>query len=150
MRGDVARDHEPSMAALAVMPVLLVQSGRIIAEIDVIDPGLLCGGIEALRPSHGRVTTISEFLERPLTAIRAVDPHRLASVLVGLRAHALLVDHAACRQAIEPVGGRIWMRLVLGYEVREADAGGRRRLEAAIAPAGIEIEPIDRRLVDDG
>ena len=33
--------------------------------------------------------------------------------------------------------------------VGEAPARGRRRLEAAVAPAGIEIEAVDRRLVDD-
>src|SRR3546814_18626609 len=38
VRAHIARDHEPGMAARAVMPVFLVQPSRIVAEIDVVDP----------------------------------------------------------------------------------------------------------------
>src|SRR5680860_947797 len=73
-----------------------------------------------------------------------------SSVQVRLGAHALLVDDAALREAIETVGGRIWGGLAGGDEMGEAPAGGGRCLEAAIAPAGIEIEAFDRRRIDDG
>src|SRR5262245_63264940 len=72
-----------------------------------------------------------------------------ASVQVRLRAHALLVDDAALSEAVETIGGGERMRLAGGDEMGETPARCRRRLEAAIAPAGVEIEPVDRRLVDD-
>src|SRR6185312_11793406 len=76
MRGDVARHRKPGMAARAVMPVLLMQSGRIVAEIDVIDPVLLGRRVEALRASDRGVAAIGELFQRPFTAIRTGDPHR--------------------------------------------------------------------------
>src|SRR5882757_2532708 len=42
------------------------------------------------------------------------------------------------------------MGLVARQQVREAPARSRRRLEAAVAPAGVEIETTYRRSVDDG
>src|SRR5262249_6345836 len=150
MRGDVAGHHEPGMAALAVMPILLVKTCRVVAEIDVVHPGLLSRRIEARRPRDGGITAISEFLKRALTAIRAVDPHGFTSVQVGLRTHALLVDHPACAETVEPVSSGVWVRLILGDEMGKTPARSRRRLEAAIAPAGVEIEAVDRGFVDNG
>src|SRR4051812_41674721 len=72
------------------------------------------------------------------------------SMQIRLCPGALLVDEPAGGEAVEPEGRRGLVRLVAGDEVREAVAGGRRRLEAAVAPAGIEIEPSDGRAVDDG
>ncbi len=58
-----------------------------------------------------------------------------SSVQVGLRARALLVDQMAGGEAVEPEGGVERVRLVAGDGVGEAPARGRRRLEAAVAPA---------------
>ena len=61
---------------------------------------------------------------------------------VGLRARALFVDEIARREAVETVGTRDLMRLVAREQMREAPARGRRRLESAVAPAGIEIQAL--------
>src|SRR5690606_5520693 len=42
------------------------------------------------------------------------------------------------------------MRTVVRNGVSEDPAGSRCCLEAAVAPAGIEVETLDRRLADDG
>ena len=52
-------------------------------------------------------------------------------------------------EAVEPEGRVERMRLVARDRVGEAPARGRRRLEAAVAPARVEIEALDRRPVDD-
>jgi hypothetical protein len=83
------------MAALAVMPMLAMEAGGIVAEIDVIDPGFFGGWIEAHRARHRGVAAIGELFQRALTAIRTVDPHPRPSMQIGLRAHALFVDDAA-------------------------------------------------------
>ena len=105
------------------------------------------------RGSSGRVdrgvAAIGELFERPLTAIGTGDPHRRPQCRLGCAPMPFSSITRACREAVEPIGGGDRMRLVLGDEMGKAQAGGRRRLEAAIAPAGIEIEPVDRRPVDD-
>jgi hypothetical protein len=67
-----------------------------------------------------------------------------------LRAHTLFVDDAAFRETSEPVSGGVRVRLAGGDEMGEAPAGGGRGLEAAIAPAGIEIETFDGREAASG
>jgi len=56
---------------------------------------------------------------------------------IGLRTGAAFVDHAALGVAVEPEVTRHRMRLVARYQMREAKARSRCRLEAAVAPAGI-------------
>src|SRR5262245_63134842 len=65
------------MAARTVMPVLLMQSSRIVAQIDIVHPSAGSAGIEALGPLHHGVAAIGEFLEAPLAAIRTGDAHGL-------------------------------------------------------------------------
>src|SRR5680860_119134 len=77
MRGDIAGHHEPGMAARAVMPMLLVQPRRIVAQIDVVDPSIARSRLEALRPRDRGIAAIGELFERPLTAIGTFDPHGL-------------------------------------------------------------------------
>src|SRR5436305_14232719 len=71
------------------------------------------------------------------------------SMQVRLGARALFVEQRAGRGAIEPHCRGDIVRLVARDQMREAPAGGRCCLEAAVAPAAIEIEPVDRRAVDD-
>src|SRR5438874_616746 len=61
-----------------------------------------------------------------------------------------LVDEAAGTEAVERKGGVDGVRLALGDGVREDVAGARRRLEAAGAPAAVDVEARDRRQPDDG
>src|SRR5262245_65814810 len=61
-----------------------------------------------------------------------------------------LIDQAAGREAVDPKGGSDWVRLALGNGVGEYVAGTRRRLEAAGAPAAVDIEAGDWRQPDDG
>jgi hypothetical protein len=62
---------------------------------------------------------------------------------IGRRALAFFVDHVAAAEAVEAEIGIEGMRFVPGDRPGKAPAGGRRRLEAAIAPAAIEIEIVD-------
>src|ERR1700691_2653520 len=79
--------------------------------------------------------------------------HRLgssgSSMKVRLGADPLFIDDAPRREAIEAIGGGDRMRLALCDEMREAPSGRRRRLEAAVAPASVQIESANRRAVDD-
>src|SRR5687767_978548 len=70
-------------------------------------------------------------------------------VKVGLGAEAPFVERITSLEAVETHFGRGRMRVPACQEMREAVAGGGRRLEAAVTPAGIEIEIIDMGAVDD-
>src|SRR6516162_1090039 len=74
----------------------------------------------------------------------------MISVQVRLRTVTALVDEMAGCETVEAIGGGEGMRLVISDEVGEAPAGRRRRLEAAITPAAVQVEPVDRCPVDDG
>jgi sarcosine oxidase subunit beta len=101
-----------------------------------------------VRIRDGGVAAIGEFAMVALAAEGAMDAQH-GSVQPWRRAAAGLVDGGAAREAVKRERRAERIGPVAGDQVREAPAGGRRRLEPAIAPAGIEIEPIDRRLVDD-
>src|SRR6516162_8483267 len=62
---------------------------------------------------------------------------------------AVLVDQIAVGEAVEREGLVQLVRPVLGDGMGEDPAGTRRRLEAAGAPAAVEVEPLDGRLADD-
>src|ERR1051326_2038115 len=66
-----------------------------------------------------------------------------------VRAGTLLVDDGAAAEAVEREGGVEWVRRVLGDGPGEHPARSRRRLEAAVAPAAVEIKILDRRFADD-
>src|SRR5215470_9238470 len=77
--------------------------------------------------------------------------HRLRPLLlVGPVADAVLVELAAALEAVEAEATVEIVLVVVGDGVGEAPAGGRRRLEALIAPAAVEIEVRDARLADEG
>src|SRR6056297_2552213 len=75
---------------------------------------------------------------------------RRPSVQVGLVAHALFVDEIAAREPVEPHLRGHRVRGIAGDEMGVAEPRGGRRLEPAIAPAAVEIEPVDGGLVDEG
>ena len=68
---------------------------------------------------------------------------------VGLIAHPFFVDHQTLLETVKAIGLGGWVRRVMGQQMRKAEARGRRRLEPAIAPAAVEIEPVDMGAVDD-
>src|SRR5262245_22656981 len=72
-----------------------------------------------------------------------------SSVEVRLGALALFVDGRAAMEAVEPEPRRIYVRLVASNQMGKDEAGRGRGLEAAITPACVEIEPLDRCAVDD-
>src|SRR3546814_7233455 len=65
-----------------------------------------------------------------------------SSMQFGTRAVAALVDDAALAEAVQREGGVQRVRRVVRDGMGEAPAGGRRRLEAAVAPAGIERKSV--------
>src|SRR4051794_8739320 len=71
------------------------------------------------------------------------------SLLVGPVAGAVLVQLATLLEAVEREVAVQVMRLVMGDGVRKGPARGRRRLEALIAPAAVQIEVPHRRLADE-
>src|SRR6266567_3834157 len=71
------------------------------------------------------------------------------SMEIRLGTDALFVDEAAGREAVETIGSGNRMWLVVHDQVGEAEAGGRRGLEPAVTPAGIEVEAFDRAVVDN-
>src|SRR5437867_9203646 len=73
----------------------------------------------------------------------------MALVVPRRRPGPTLVDGMPGREALERETLIQRMRTVMGDGVGENPAGARRGLEAAVAPAGIEVEIIDGRLGDD-
>src|SRR5215213_6553366 len=69
---------------------------------------------------------------------------------IGRGALALFIDHIPASEAIESIGGVELMKLIPGDRMGETPPRGWRCLEASIAPAAIQIEALDRSLVDDG
>ena len=68
---------------------------------------------------------------------------------VGLIAHPFFVDHQALFETVEPVRGGCGMWCVAREQMGKTEPTRRGRLESAIAPAAVEIEPVDMRFVDD-
>src|SRR3546814_14188763 len=62
---------------------------------------------------------------------------------------AVFVDQRAAAEAVEAEGGVQRVRLVMRDGMGENMAAAGRRLEAAGAPAAIDIEPPDRRPADE-
>ena len=60
---------------------------------------------------------------------------------VGLIAHPFFVNHQAAIETVETVGRGNGMRLIAGKEVGVDVARGRGRLESAVTPAAVEVEP---------
>src|SRR5690242_1812457 len=63
---------------------------------------------------------------------------------------ALLVDDVTLGKPLERERLVEWVRRVLGDGMREDPARAGRRLEAAVAPAAVDIEIAQRRPADDG
>src|SRR5690554_6280440 len=72
-----------------------------------------------------------------------------SSVEVRHGAFATFVKDVTGGEAVQAVGGIELVRLAGGDGVGETPTRGGRRLEAAVAPSGVEIEPLNRRAVDD-
>src|SRR3984885_3512807 len=72
-----------------------------------------------------------------------------SSVKIGLGALALFIDQMSGCEPVEAKGGSGLMRLVGCQQMGKCPAGRRRCLEAAVAPAGIEIEAIDWSAIDN-
>src|ERR1035438_1491298 len=72
-----------------------------------------------------------------------------SSVKIGLGALALFVDQMPGCEPVEAKGGSGFVRLVGGQQMGKCPAGCRRCLEAAVAPAGIQIEAIEWSAIDD-
>ena len=101
-----------------MVPKLLMRPGRVVPQVHEFEE-LPLGVRRPKEPDASRsIAKIGEFVHVAFTAEGAWDPHRKASVQVRLGALALLVDERAGGEAVEPVGGRDGMHLVLG----DADA----------------------------
>src|SRR5438128_7181214 len=137
------------MTAGCVVPEVPMCAGRVVALIDVSRKLLECVGRIRVRSLESSVTQIGEFTQVTVAAVGATDSHRNLSMEVGLRAHPLLIDEMAGRETIQTIGGGKRMRFIPRDQMRKAPARCRSCLEAAVTPASIEIQPIDRRVVDD-
>src|SRR5258706_15498731 len=69
VRARVARDDEPGMASTAVVPKLLVQAGRVVAQIDVVVESLRGVAPRGIGSAHRGVTEIGELVVSARTAI---------------------------------------------------------------------------------
>src|ERR1700722_346625 len=146
MRGRIALVPNPSLTSGAVIPKLAMRARCVVAHIDVSVEAI--DGVGRLRiGTFGRsVTEVGELSHIAQATMGAGDPHG-RSMQVGLRAGAALVEHGACGIAIKAQFSRGRMRLVARDQMREAPARSRRRLEAAVAPAGVEIDTFYGRMV---
>ena len=149
MREGIAGDHEPGMTAACVVPEFPMRAGRVVALIDIGGKLLECVGLIRVRTLESSVTQIDEFAQVAVAAVGATNSHRNLSMEVGLRAHPLLVDEMAGGETIQTIGGGNRMRLIPRDEMCKAPTRCGSGLEAAVTPAGVEIQPIDWRVVDD-
>src|SRR5436190_23588760 len=69
MHARVACHDEPRAASTAVIPELLMNAGRIVAQINVIVERLACAGRRRIGPPHGRVAEIGELVVSARTAV---------------------------------------------------------------------------------
>src|SRR5258708_35856330 len=84
------------------------------------------------------------------TEIGEGDTHQAGlSMEIGLGALPFFVYRVARRETVEPIGCRDFVRPICRDKMGKGQARGGRRLEAAVAPAAVEVEPVDRRVVDD-
>ena len=66
-------DHEPGLAPRSVIPELRVAPRRVVAQVDVVGPGL--GGRSPIGAPQGGVAVVDELLGAAFAAERAGDPH---------------------------------------------------------------------------
>src|SRR5579859_2681102 len=141
---DVALDLDEAPATSRVVPELAMRPARVVAEIDVIGERGLAGlGRRALDRGVARVSEL-DMAARP--APGAVDQHHGLSPLmrIGRGSGAALVDRRAAIEAIEREMLVELVRPVLRDRMRKAEARGGRCFEAAVAPAAVDIEALDR------
>src|SRR5262245_32702521 len=102
MRGCTARHDKPRVTACGVIPKLLVQSGGIGSDVDVVYKGLHGAGISSIRPSDRGVAIIEKLVETAFAAAGTRDAHNMSPsrgmllVKIGAGSHALLIDHPPC------------------------------------------------------
>src|SRR6185312_8324301 len=148
MRARVASDPHPGEAPARVTPQLLMDPRRVVAQIhgfiEAVSEPL---GIRRRTPATG-ITEITELADIALAAERAFDAHG-DSVQIRLRSLPFLIEQVAGCEAVEAVSARHFLRLFAREQMGKAIAGGRRRLEPAVTPAAVEVQPLDRRAVDD-
>src|SRR5450432_1382674 len=150
MRAGIALDHEPAVTAGPVIPVFPEEPRRVVTQIDIVvqrrfDVGAGDGGVG---PLWRGIAEIAEFGCVSGSTERAGDAHG-ASMQVRLGALALFVDEVPGAKPVETQvrSRRVWR--VTRDQMGEGKSGSGRGLEAAIAPAGVEIEALRRRAVDD-
>src|SRR5690606_5420675 len=135
----IARGIKEARAAMDVPPAL-EGDALVIGADEEIALEFLAGNLrDVLRPRDVRLAGMPEFELRPLfLAIGAVDQeHAETSVRHGSRRR--LVDEPAGTEALEREGRVDRVRLVARDGVGEDMAGARRRLEAARAPAAVDV-----------
>src|SRR5215813_9176458 len=89
MRARVATQAEPLATPRTVMPKLLVRTGRVIAQIDVLGPRRFRRVVGRLL--HRRVAAVGELDLRPRAAPRARNQHHGALLTVAISASTVWV-----------------------------------------------------------
>src|SRR5271165_1142420 len=76
MRGDIARNHQPGMAAGAMVPVFLARAFEIVTHIHVISPFLGRRGAAVFRAGHPGILGVEEFFHATRAAMGTGDAHQ--------------------------------------------------------------------------
>src|ERR1700734_3885985 len=141
MRAGVALDNQPRLAPGAVIPKLGMLTERVVADVNVSVEGI--DRVEAIRIGAHRlgIAEITELAQVACAAMGAGNTHG-RSVQVRLRTREALVDDIHAGEAVDRKRGGGRMRLVARKQMSEAKTGTGRCFEAAVAPAGIEIEAV--------
>src|SRR5258706_108706 len=142
-----ARDANQAAAAKRAVPELLEEARRVAAQVDRLEEARRRIGCARIGPRTTGIAEIGELARVAFAAEGTVDAH---SVQVGLRALPFLVDEMTRREAVESIGARNLVRSVAREQVGEAPTRSGSRLEAAVAPARVEVEAGNAALIDDG
>ncbi len=130
----ITLDDQNRPASADMVEYLAMPAGWVLARVHVICERRDTG----VRGRSDRIggAQFDEFVDRAFAAMGANDKHA-GLMEVGHGALAFFVDDVARGEAVESERRVERMWRVVGDRVREAPAGCRRGLEAAVAPAGV-------------
>ena len=139
--------HQKELAAGQVHPDLARRALGVGVGVEEFRPALGVDVAGRLGPRSCRLRRRNGIRSRRAVRRRGMEKAASPLLLVRDAGAGRLVDQAAAREAVEVERPADLVMLAVGEQMGEQPAAGRDRLEAAGAPAAIEVEAGQRRSV---